>query len=289
MNGLRLTERDKLVFKEFLDHGFLTARQLTHLEYFPNEKKCRDRLRLFNKEGYVEFCQKPGFGGRGRAEYVYALSKRKIVGITQLLGCTSEEICSVKLANSPMLLHHLAIVDFAICVRQACKKSGTYEAGIIPEYKRWPGKQEKLRKSVGQSIAFKGTQFEIIPDGVICLTRIKDNAKALLFFEIYRGTQTLEGSKHSIQQKLEAYVAYLEQKSYERWVRDLAYPFKGFRVLVIVHSVSTLEKLKILCQKMAHCLFWLALVNEITPDTFFNPIWHVPGEEGLKALVKGNE
>lgn len=288
MNGLRLTERDQMVFREFFEHGILTARQLTRLGYFPNEKKCRDRLHLLNKEGYVEFCQKPDFG-RGRAEYVYSLRKRKIAEITQLSGCTSEEICSVKPADSPLLLHHLAIVDFAICVRQACKKSGIYEAGIIPEYKRWPGKQDKLRKSVGQSVAFKGTQFEIIPDGVICLTRIKDNTKALLFFEIYRGTQTLEGSKHSIQQKLEAYIAYLEQRSYERWARDLAYPFKGFRVLAVIHSVSALEKLKVLCQKMVRGLFWLALVNEITPDTFFNPIWHVPGEEGLKALVKGGE
>ena len=287
MNGLRLTERDKLVFKEFFDHGFLTAKQLTRLEYFPNEKKCRDRLRLLYREGFLDFCQKPEFG-HGRPEHVYCLHKRKVKQIAQLLECTTEEVCVAKPGYSPFLLHHLAIVDFCICARNACQKSGEYEAQIIPEYKRWEGRPNNLKKATSQNIVFKGSNFEVIPDAVMCLTR-KDKLKSLMFVEIYRGTQTLEGDKHSIQQKLEAYVANLEQKSYERLAKDLAYPFKGFRVLMVVHSVSALEKLKTLCQKMAHGLFWLTLVNNITPDTFFNAIWHVSGDEELKALVKGSE
>lgn len=288
MNGLKFTERDQMVFREFFEHGILTARQLTRLGYFPNEKKCRDRLRLLNKEGYLNFCQKPQFG-IGRAEYVYCLNKRKITEITQLLGCTAEEICVARPAYSPFLLHHLAIIDFCICVRNACKKSGEYEAHLIPEYKRWEGKQDRLKKSTSQNIVFKGSNFEIIPDAVICLTRRKDMLKSLIFLEIYRGTQTMEGHKHSIQQKLEAYAAYLEQKGFECFSESLAYPFKGFRVLLIVHSVSSLEKLKSICQRIVNGLFWLAVVNDITADTFFKPIWHVSGEEGLKVLVKGGE
>ena len=287
MNRLRFTERDEMVFREFFEHKFLTAKQLTSLGYFPNEKKCRDRLHLLNKEGYIDFCQKPGFG-KGRAEYVYYL-KRKAMEIIQLLGCTTEEICAAKPAYSPFLLHHLAIVDFSICVRNACEKSGGYEAKIIPEYKRWKAGQGNLKKATSQTIAFKGSNFEIIPDAVMCFTRREDNLKSLLFLEIYRGTQTIESSKHSIQQKLEAYGAFLEQKSYGHFSESFSYPFNGFRVLIVVHSVSSLEKLKALCQKIAHGLFWLAVINDITPDTFFKPVWHVPGEEGLKALVKGGD
>lgn len=288
MNGFRFTERDKVVFREFFEHGFLTARQFVGLGHFPNEKKCRDRLRLLNKEGYIDFCEKPGFR-QGRAEYVYYLNKRKLAEITQLSECASDEVCIAKPNYSPMLLHHLAIIDFCICVRNACKETGEYETLLIPEYKRWKGKSDKLKKSTSQNIVFKGENLEVIPDAVMCLSRVKDKLRSLIFVEIYRGTQTIDGSRNSIRQKLEAYVAYWEQKTYERFSRILSYPFKGFRVMILVHSVSHFEKLKALCQKVAHGLFWLALVDNITPNTFFGPVWCVSGEGEPKSLVKGME
>lgn len=284
MDGVRLTQRDISCFKELLDLGVLTAKQLVNLSLFPNEKKARDRLRVLNQAGYVSFCPKPSFAA-GRAEYVYYLNKSKLNAVGQLLGSLEDKVYLMKpSAYSPLLLHHLAINDFVISFRQAAISLG-YEAKIIPEYRQLPDKSAKLKKSLSQTVIVKGKTTEIIPDGVICLNRQK--IKSLLFFEIYRGTQALEGTTHSIQNKLEAYVYYWQQGLYKRYADLFAYRFKGFRVLVVVPSLSSIEKLKHICQEFAPIgLFWFALQEDIKPDTIFTPIWHVTGEEGLKAIIK---
>lgn len=281
---LRLTQRDLDCFKEFLDLGCLTAKQLVNLSLFPNEKKSRDRLRRLNQARYVEYCPKP-YLGPGRAEYVYYLNDKKISDILSLLGCSRKDVYITKpSAYSPFLLHHLAVTDFVICVRQACKQSGIYAAEIVPEYKQIAGRATKLKKSLAQSFTINGVEVEIIPDGVICLSRQK--AKTLLFFEIYRGTQTLEGKEHTIQNKLVAYATYWRLGLYKKYSDLFSYAFKGFRVLVIVHTVSTLEKLKRICCEIEPIgLFWFATAQDITQQTIFKAIWHVPGKEGLKAII----
>ena len=285
MRRFKLTKRDIMCFREFLDMGFLTAKQLVNLCVFPNEKKARDRLNLFHQAGYVNHCTKPYFGP-GRAEYVYYLNQKKVDEILSLLGYSGEDVCLTKPSSySPMLLHHLAITDFVICIKQACKQSGVYKAEIIPEYKHLHGRTRKLKKSISQGLTIEGMTTEIIPDGVICLSRQKDTAKTLLFFEIYRGTQTMQGGEHSIQHKLEAYVAYWEQDLYESFSDLFSYSFKGFRVLLIIHTVSHLEKMEKICQIAPTGLFWLALSKDIKPETVFEPIWCVPGEKEPKALV----
>jgi len=287
MHGFRLTDRDITCFKELFNYKALTATQLVNLDLFPNEKKARERLIMLHQEGYLDYCDKPYFG-RGRPEHVYYLKQRKANEILQLLGYPHDEACLMKpSAYSPLLLHQLAITDFVICVRQASKQCGNYEAKIIPEYKQLPGKVTKLKKSITQSVVIKGVDTEIIPDGLICLNRKQETAKSLLFFEIYRGTQTLEGGKPNIQSKIEAYVAYWEQGLYKDFADLFSYDFKGFRVLLIVQPVSYLENLKEICSQIAPAgLFWLALNEQISPVTFFKPIWYVSGEEGLKALVR---
>ncbi len=283
---MRLTERDLIVFKEFLNLGPLIAKHLVTLGIFPNQKKSRDRLRLLHQKGYVDCCSKPYFG-RGRPEYVYYLNQRKANEILLLLDCSREDICIMKpSAYAPLLLHHLAINDFVICIRQACKHSGVYEASIIPEYKQLSSKVSKLKKSTAQSFI----TTELIPDGLICLSRKKDATKSLLFFEIYRATQTLEGGERSIRHKLEDYIAYRKQGLYSNFSDLFSHSFKGFRVLLVVYSVSYLEKLKNICNEIAPAgLFWLALNEDITPTTVFKPIWHVSGEEGLEAIVNLKE
>lgn len=283
---IRLTQRDLDCFKEFLDLGCLTAKQLVNLSLFPNEKKSRDRLRRLNQARYVEYCPKPYFGP-GRPEYIYYLNEKKINEIISLLGCVRQDVYFTKpSAHSPILLHHLAITDFVICVRQACKQSGIYGAEIIPEYKQIAGRISKLKKTIAQRFI----TTEIIPDGLICLSRQKEDRKSLLFFEIYRGTQTIESGERSIRHKLEAYITYGKRELYTSLSDLFSYSFKGFRVLLVVYSVSYLEKLKKICSEIAPLdLFWLALNENITPATLFKPIWHVSGKEGLKALVKVGE
>jgi len=284
MNRLKLTQRDLSCFKELLELGVLTAKQLVSLSLFPNEKKARDRLRILSQAGYISFYPKPSFAA-GRAEYVYYLNKAKLNTVVQHLGSLEEKIYLIKpSAYAPLLLHHLAINDFVISIRQAARLSG-YEAKIIPEYKQLPDKSEKLKKSLSQTITVKGKTTEIIPDGVVCLSR--QEIKSLLFFEIYRGTQVLEGATHSIQNKLEAYVSYWQQGLYKRYADLFAYPFRGFRVLMVLPLLSSIEKLKRICQEFSPVgLLWFALQEDIKPDTIFKPIWHVTGEEGLKAIIK---
>jgi hypothetical protein len=287
MQGFRLTDRDIECFKEFFNYNALTATQLVNLEFFPNEKKARERLAMLHQGGYLDYCDKPYFGC-GRPERLYYLKQRKANEILQLLGYPRDEACLTKpSAYSPLLLHQLAITDFVICVRQACKQCGNYEAKIIPEYKQLPGKVTKLKKSIAQSVVIEGVDTEIIPDGLICLNRKQETAKSLLFFEIYRGTQTLEGGKQNIRSKIEAYVAYWEQGLYKDFADLFSYDFKGFRVLLIVQPVSYLGNLKEICSHIAPAgLFWLALSEHISPDSFFKPIWHVSGETELKALAR---
>ena len=287
MQGFRLTDRDIACFKELFNYNALTATQLVNLELFPNEKKARERLILLHQEGYLDYCDKPYFG-RGRPEHVYYLKQRKVNEVLQLLGYSRDEVCLMKpSAYSPLLLHQLAITDFVICVRQACKQSGSYEVNIIPEYKQITGKVTKLKKSIAQSVVINGVDTEIIPDGLICLSRKQEVVKSLLYFEIYRGTQTLEGGKQNIRSKIEAYAAYWEQGQYKDFAGLFSYGFKGFRVLLVVQTVSYLENLKKICSQVAPAgLFWLTLNEQIRPDTFFKPIWHVSGEGMLRAIVK---
>jgi len=280
----RLTARDLECCKELIDLGCLTAKQFTALSLFPNEKKARDRLRLLNQDGYIAYCLKP-YLGPGRAEYVYYMNPKRASEVLGMLGRSLEDYAIAKpTAYSPVLLHHLAIADFVICLQQACKKSGLYEAIIIPEYKKMSGKG-KLRKATSQALALNGMSNEIIPDGVACLNR--DNAKALFFFEIYRGTQSLEGGDRSIKRKLEAYAAYLEQGLYSNYSELFSYKFRGFRVLIVTSSESYLEKLKNICDKISPSnIFWLALIEHISPDSILKPVWHVSGEVEPKALVR---
>lgn len=286
MQGFRLTDRDIACFKEFFNYNALTARQLANLELFPNEKKARERLLMLHQEEYLDYCDKPYFG-RGRPEHLYYLKQRKANEILQLLGYSHEACLTKPSAYSSLLLHQLAVTDFAICLRQACSQCGSYEAEIIPEYRQIAGKVAKLKKSIAQSVVVNGVDTEIIPDGLICFCRKQEAVKSLLFFEIYRGTQTLEGGKQNIRNKIEAYVAFWEQGLYKDFAGLFSYDFKGFRVLLIVQSVSYLENLKKICSQIAPAgLFWLALSEHISPDTFFKPIWHVSGETEFKALVR---
>lgn len=273
----RLTQRDLTCCKELLDLGCLTAKQLVALSLFPNEKKARDRLRLLNE--YIAYCSKP-YLGPGRAEYVYYISPKRAGEILGLLGRSREDCTIVKpAAYSPMLLHHLAITDFVICLRQACKRSGLYEAVIIPEYKKISGKGQ-LKKATSQTVILRGVANEIIPDGVACLCR--NNAKTLFFFEIYRGSQSLEGG---IQRKLETYATYLDQGLYSDFTELFSYRFSGFRVLLVASSESYLEGLKKICSQISPSnIFWIALDREIA-SSVFGKIWHVPGENSLKAIV----
>ena len=278
----RLTERDMAFFKELIYFGYLTAKHLVSSGFFPNEKKARDRLRLLHHAGYLEYCLKP-YLGPGRSEHVYYLSPKRVGEIAGLLGCVREEINLVKPVYSPILLHHLAINEFIICLQTACKRSGIYEANIIPEYRKLSGRG-KLKKATSQSIIVRGADAEIIPDGIVCLNR--GDVKTLLFFEIYRGTQALEGKGRSIRNKLEAYTSYCDQKLYKNFSELFSYSFAGFRVLMIVYSASYLEKLKKICSELGHTgLFWLTLEKDVSPNSILKPIWQVPGEEMLKAIV----
>ena len=278
----RLTQRDLECCKELLELSCLTAKQFVALSLFPNEKKARDRLRLLNQDGYIAYCSKP-YLGPGRAEYVYYINPKRAGEILGLLGHSREDCTIVKpAAYSPMLLHHLAITDFVICLRQACKRSGLYEAVIIPEYKKISGKG-KLKKATSQTLILSGVPNEIIPDGVACLCR--NNAKTLFFFEIYRGSQSLEGGERSIQRKLETYATYLDQGLYSDFTELFSYRFSGFRVLLVASSESYLEGLKKICSQISPSnIFWIALDREIA-SSVFGKIWHVPGENSLKAIV----
>lgn len=286
MQGFRLTDRDIDCFKEFLNYHGLTVAQLVKLELFPNEKKARERLAVLHVGGYLDYCDKPYFG-RGRPEHVYYLKQRKIGEVLQLLGCSPAGYRLIKpSAYSPFLLHQLAITDFSICVRRACKQSGSYEATIIPEYKQLYKKTSELKKSIAQRVVVNGVDVELIPDGLICMCNKQQTAKSLFFLEIFRGSQTLEGEK-GVRDKIEAYSAYWEQGLYKDFTEIFSCDFKGFRVLLVVEPVSYLEKLNEICsQKAPAGLFWLALSEHISPDTFFKPIWHVSGETELKALVR---
>jgi hypothetical protein len=276
----RLTQRDLECCKELLDLGCLTAKQLVALSLFPNEKKARDRLRLLNHDGYIAYCSKP-YLGPGRAEYVYYINQKKAGEILGLLGRLHAAIAKPT-AYSPILLHHLAITDFVICLRRACKQSGLYNAVIIPEYKRIAGKG-KLKKATNQTVILGGMPNGIIPDGVACLSR--NNVKTLFFFEIYRGLQSLEGGERSIQRKLETYAAYLDQGLYSSFSELFSYRFRGFRVLLVASSESYLEGLKRICSQISPSnIFWIALDKEIA-SSVFGRIWHVPGENCLKAIV----
>jgi len=282
----RLTQRDMAFLNKLIYFDYLTAKQLVSAGLFPNEKKARDRLRLLHQAEYLEYCLKP-YLGPGRSEYVYHLSSKRISEIAGLLGCVREEICLVRPVYSPVLLHHLAINEFIISLQNACKRSGVYEATIIPEYRKLAGRG-KLKKATSQNVVVRGKEVELIPDGVVCLSR--GNAKTLLFFEIYRGSQALEGEERSIRNKLEVYAAYCDQKLYKNFSELFSYPFAGFRVLMIVSSTSYLEKLKKICSELGHIgLFWLALEKDISSDTIFKPIWQVPGEEMLKAIVNNKD
>jgi len=289
MQGFRLTERDISCFKELLTYHSLTATQLVKLELFPNEKKARERLALLHQEGYLDYRDKPYFG-RGRPEHVYYLKQRKIKEVLQLSGCSETEYHSMKpSAYSPFLLHQLAITDFSICVRQACKQSGCYETRIIPEHKQLYGKSTKLKKSIAQQVVVNGVDVDLIPDGLICLSNKQQTTKSLFFLEIFRGSQTLEGEK-GVSDKIKSYAAYWEQGLYKDFTGIFSYDFKGFRVLLVIEPAPYLEKLKEICnQKAPAGLFWLALSEDIRPDTFFKPIWHVSGETQLKALVRKAE
>jgi len=284
MQGFRLTDRDLACFKELLNYQSLTAAQMVKLELFPNEKKARERLAVLHQEGYLDYCDKP-YSGRGKPERLYYL--RKIREVLQLLGCRETDYHSIKpSAYSPFLIHQLAITDFSICVRQAFKESGSYEATIIPEYKQLYGKTNRLKKSIAQGVVVNGADVELIPDGLICISNKQQTTRSLFFFEIYRGTQALEGEK-GVRHKIEAYTSYWEQGLYKDFTEVFSYDFKGFRVLLVVEPVSYLERLKEICSNIAPAgLFWLALSEHISPDSFFMPIWHVPGETELKSLVK---
>ena len=96
----------------------------------------------------------------------------------------------------------------------------------------------------------------------------------------------MEGKERSIRNKLETYTAYCDQNLYKNFSELFSCSFAGFRVLMIVYSASYLEKLKKICSELGHTgLFWLTLEKDVSPNSILKPIWQVPGEEMLKAIV----
>jgi len=177
--------------------------------------------------------------------------------------------------NLWFMAHTLAIVDFALTLRQACEQH-QYEMS-------WVGESQLRRDSerVKVPTGDHGTEtVAFIPDGY-CVMVNNEGRSSRIMLELDRGSVTIRA--HSPLQR-RAWIRRMKGYAYglENGLFAQRYGFRSsMRVAVVASSPTRLQNLLAATEEAVENhqdSFWFSTVEEITPETVLTePIWAVAG------------
>jgi hypothetical protein len=277
-NGASLTERDTRVVLDLYKHRYLSVSQIKLL-HFPSHQTAYRRLRALLEVGLIK-----GFTVPNIPEHIYYLAEPGAALVAESLGVALSDLKWNQASRAPkdyyFLRHFLKINDFRIALHKACRSSDISLLGFIPEYygeSAERGVPVKYIKDFICDITKPGAKLSHTPDGVFALA--KNQAAALFFLEIDRGTEVVSSEEKGVLKAARFYLNYLASAGYQRYREDFGCEqFKGFRALVVTTSDARVENMRKAISGFnfvdkAKKFIWLTTDRQIDYTTIFQPIW----------------
>jgi Replication-relaxation len=242
------TKRDVQLLVSLVEYRYLSTKQAERL-HFPSLATAVRRLRLLARAGFVELFCVPSVGER-----LIALREAGAKVAADSMGRSLEEIWSPRREqpkDALFLKHFLAAGDFRIALTTSCvARSGIRLLGFLPEHLGRRSSNGSVEKVLRDSVAHgdqPDNRLAHCPDAAFALGR--ENAAALFFLEIDRGTEVLSDEERGLGKTIRFYLQYLLSGGYQRYREHFGSrtDFKLFRVLLVTSSQLRLQNIRRRC------------------------------------------
>ena len=269
------TERDREVVAAVSTHRALTTDQISLL-FWDQPKansRCRHRLKLLSKNGYLERAEQPVALSDGRRPLVYFLDTGGVQVASEVRQIHPEVVDWKKKHNNvkwPFLEHLLATNEIRVRMEVAAPKAGF----TIQE---WIDDKSLASQSIRDQITVPtkdgGTrQITVGPDGYISLLSPDGKTRYRAFVEADRATVPL--SRWNT--KVWKYQLYFRSQTFQNRYGAT----KPFRVLTVTTSQTRLENMKRVAEDIgAVTWFWFSTYTAIREEDriMFSPSWFMSG------------
>jgi len=244
-----VTARDLALLDHVRQHRFLSSAHLVELDG-GNASNILARLRKLFDQGLLErpIAQIATVPVIGNQPMVYGLGTKGVRLLREHGRAVNDGVDwteRTRRSGAVFMDHTLAVADFMVHLRLACRDTGGVEiihkAEILaaaPAHTR--AAREPLRWVVDQTTRGKRESWSVIPDGIFGL-RFADGTGTFLLLEIDRGTIPIvrKGATHrSIKRKL---ATYFEGWRAGRHLRQFG--IENLRVLIVTNSAARMQNM----------------------------------------------
>ena len=239
----------------------MTVRQMTTMAP-KNAAALRRRVRQLRAAGLIVADTRLVRGHRGRPESVISLSEDGVALLRRnriLDARTPTERVLPDLACSGE--HHLVINDFRAQIVEMQRLMPQFSVRFLSPTSPFVARRSHDASLVCETFQSRdGRRVQFTPDGVFALTHAGTDKTLLFFLEVDMGTES-RGSRRNprcdLWQKISKYQAFYGVTKYKRYEQIWACELRGFRVLLLTHTVSRAAALGRLLRAMAPADFVL--------------------------------
>ncbi len=277
-----LQERDIALLEDLRRYRCLTTSQLELLRgsdadpalRFVSRLTLTRRLKLLFHGQYVRRVARPST--TGMLEPVYLLDREGARALSLRYG----EVTVRAPSQSPKLAaleHLLAINDFRVSLEVAAQNAGI-------ELREWRG-SEAARFTVtlgeGKRKSTPPRKVTLLPDGGFTLRT--ESGRLFYFLEVDLGSE----ASRILTEKCRAYYAFWKDGGFAQ--QHGVPPRAGFRVLFVAPTEKRLATILNAIGKLesGQGMFQVALLNKMTPETVFTPVWRDAVQDEPKSCVPG--
>ena len=265
-----LQPRDQEIIKAVYEFRVISRQQLQQLLGIDGARRMNQRLRKLYDHKYLSryFLH----NNRGSAKALYYLGPRGAAIVSHELGIDPKVIKRKQKATSRLhelfLNHALGLND----IRIAFSIGLANRPGM--DLERWINDND-CQQQYHAVVHGRDVIRRFRPDGYF---RIVYQGKLYsCFVEFDRSTMTIGrfvGKVHS-------YIDFGSKGYYQK-----RFGVRYFRVLVVTKTAERLNNLKKAVGSVTDKLFWFTTIDQITPDTVFEPIWQRVGKQELYPLIE---
>lgn len=269
LQPLLLTDRDRFLLRDILDFRMLTTEQV-HALHFTSAHRCRKRLRLLWKHGFLTRHVRPVRSGKGSAQLLYGLTLKGWKAVVQEIE-GRDSIASTK--RKSIGEHAIKVNDVRVMITAALRHSPDTR---LTDWKHDRHLKLRVRVPNPQGPA----TVLVIPDAFFTLT-VRGRTFGY-FLEVDRGTADLR----RLQEKIRAYLAL--------WVSDAAATLgvRSFRVLYVTttekrqtHLLHTLAGMGSQQRRDIISMTCFTRFTLTRPDELFSPNWQTVDQYGNTRSV----
>lgn len=300
-----LQERDGALLYDVWRYRFLTTSQLELLRScdvdpalrFVSRLTLTRRLKLLFHGKYVRRVARPSITGMQEPVYLLDTEGAKILSLSH--GEVAVRAPS-QLPKLAALEHTLAINQFRVSLVTVCARRREHQGESSPEIVEWhsssaakfsvvPAGEERKHQPLPRKVT-------LIPDGAFTLKVPVPNAslsnasistasmmKLFFYLEVDLGSEV----SRILTEKCRAYYAFWQSGGFAQAYSVAANV--GFRVLFVAptekRSATILNAIRKL--EVGRGLFWVALQDEIRPETLLRPIWRDAVQDERRSQLAG--